>query len=80
VVCFLHVLHAIVLFISIGAVINRIWMAVIGPDTKPLGEVKGEYQLYQNQIANTLAAFLGLSYTNEAAEGAAVKTMLTVAK
>jgi len=55
-------------------------MAVIGPDTKPLGEVKGEYQLYQNQIANTLAAFLGLSYTNEAAEGAAVKTMLTVAK
>ena len=41
---------------------DQIWMAVIGPDTKALGEVKGDYQLYQNQIAKTIAAFLGLNF------------------
>jgi hypothetical protein len=54
---------------------SQIWMAVLGPDSKPLGEVKGERQLYQNQIAKTIAAFLGLNYTNNN-EGSVVKTML----
>jgi hypothetical protein len=59
---------------------DQIWMAVIGPDTKPLGEVKGEHQLYQNQIAKTLAAFLGLNYTNESNEGAVITDMFTKSK
>jgi hypothetical protein len=59
---------------------DQIWMAVVGPDTKPLGEVKGEHQLYQNQIAKTLASFLGLNYTNESKEGSAVNGVLANAK
>ncbi|HEX2628369.1 MAG TPA: alkaline phosphatase family protein, partial [Chitinophagaceae bacterium] len=41
---------------------HEIWMAVIGPDTKPIGEVKTNGQLYQAQIATTLAAFLGFEF------------------
>lgn len=59
---------------------DQIWMAVIGPDTQALGEVKGEYQLYQNQIAKTLAAFLGLNYSHESAEGTAIPGMLSTVK
>ncbi|MCX7638552.1 MAG: phosphoglyceromutase [Cyclobacteriaceae bacterium] len=41
---------------------GQIWLAAIGPDTPPLGELKFPYQVYQKQIARTLAAFLGLDY------------------
>ena len=41
------------------------WLAVIGPDTKPLGEVKTTGQLYQKQYAATIAALLGLKFTAE---------------
>ncbi|MEO1261039.1 MAG: phosphoglyceromutase [Bacteroidota bacterium] len=44
---------------------NAIWMAAIGPDTPALGEVKTDMQLWQNQVAKTGAAFLGLDYTND---------------
>jgi hypothetical protein len=44
---------------------NQIWFAVIGPDTKALGEIKSHAQYYQNQIAKTAAAFLGVDYTND---------------
>ena len=43
---------------------SAIWMAVIGPDTPSLGEVADTGQLYQNQIAATVAALLGLEYNN----------------
>jgi arylsulfatase A-like enzyme len=39
---------------------NHTWFAIIGPDTKPLGEVKLKSHYYSNQIANTIAAFLNL--------------------
>jgi predicted AlkP superfamily pyrophosphatase or phosphodiesterase len=59
---------------------DQIWMVVAGPDTKPVGEVKGDQQLYQNQIAKTLAAFLGLNYPGEKSaenvHGEVVKTMV----
>jgi predicted AlkP superfamily pyrophosphatase or phosphodiesterase len=55
---------------------DEIWMAVLGPDNKPLGEVK-EGQLYQNQIAKTLAAFIGLDFTpTSTTPGQVVKEML----
>jgi hypothetical protein len=41
---------------------HEIWLAVIGPDTKPLGEVQTDAQLYQAQIAATLAALLGFEF------------------
>lgn len=44
---------------------GQIWIAVIGPDTKPMGELKTSVQLYQQQIAATLAALLGFHFTAE---------------
>lgn len=41
---------------------NQMWMAVLGPDTPPLGEIKTSGQYYQKQIAGTLASFLGLNF------------------
>ncbi|MBS1946499.1 MAG: phosphoglyceromutase [Bacteroidetes bacterium] len=41
---------------------GQIWIAVIGPDTKPLGEVKTPVALYQKQIAPTIAALLGFKF------------------
>lgn len=40
---------------------ERVWLAVIGPDTKALGVRKG-VKITQNQIAATMAALLGLDY------------------
>lgn len=38
---------------------DEIWFAVIGPDTREQGEMKGRSQLYLKQIAGSLTAFLG---------------------
>ncbi len=43
---------------------TQIWFAFLGPDTPALGEIKTG-QAYQNQIAKTMAALLGLNYTSE---------------
>jgi hypothetical protein len=37
-----------------------IWLAVVGPDTPDLGEVREQGTLYQGQVAGTLLQFLGL--------------------
>lgn len=42
---------------------HEIWLAVMGPDTKPVGEVKASVQLYQKQIAATIARLLGMNFT-----------------
>ena len=41
---------------------SQIWIAAIGPDTKTLGENKQPAQLYQKQIAATIAALLGFQF------------------
>src|ERR1700761_2895786 len=41
---------------------ENIWIAVIGPDTPPLGERRDAAPVVQAQIAATLAAFLGRDY------------------
>ena len=41
---------------------HEIWLAVIGPDTKALGEMKTPGQLYQRQIATTIAKLLGFNF------------------
>ena len=43
---------------------NEIWFALIGPGIKPLGEIKSGLQLYQAQLAQTMAAILGLTFTS----------------
>jgi len=44
---------------------GEIWLAVIGPDTPSTGEQKNSAQLYQNQVAKTAAALLGVDYKND---------------
>ena len=41
---------------------SEIWIAVMGPDTKPLGELKTPGQLFQEQIAATIAMLLGTKF------------------
>ena len=41
---------------------ENIWIAVIGPDTGPLGERANIATVTQSQIAATVAAFLGQDY------------------
>lgn len=55
---------------------NEIFFAVMGPDTKPLGEIKEPGQLYQNQFAQTIAAFLGVKFNNGHPTGEPVKQVL----
>jgi hypothetical protein len=54
---------------------DQIWLGAIGPDTPSIGEVKGDCQYYQNQIAKTLAAFLKLDYKNDKPVGEIIKSM-----
>jgi len=42
---------------------ESIWFAVIGPDTTPMGEVKIPMQIYQGQLAATMAELLGFHFT-----------------
>jgi hypothetical protein len=44
---------------------GQIWIAAIGPDTPPLGEVKNSNTLYQMQLAATISSLLGLNFTAE---------------
>ena len=55
---------------------NAIWLMAIGPDTKALGEVKNDDQLWQNQIAQTVAKLMGYEYTGDRYEcGKAITTI-----
>ena len=51
---------------------DQIWIAILGPDTPSLGEMKNEQQLYQNQVAKTVAAFLGFDYLGDGKKAGAV--------
>jgi len=42
---------------------HELWMAVIGPDTPPAGELSAPAQIYQEQIAATIAGLLGFTFT-----------------
>jgi hypothetical protein len=55
---------------------ENIWIAVMGPDTAPLGERKQVAEVHEAQIAATLAAFLGKDYPK--AEPAAAAPILEV--
>jgi hypothetical protein len=56
---------------------DHIWLAVLGPDTEPLGEVKTKGHYFQKQIARTAAAFLGLNYSNVKPVGAVIESMIS---
>ncbi|MCW3089915.1 MAG: hypothetical protein JWP81_984 [Ferruginibacter sp.] len=55
---------------------DEIWFAVIGPDTKPLGEIKTQGQLFQYQYAKTWAGFLGFDFTSKNPIGEKIEGIL----
>ncbi len=55
---------------------DEIWLAVIGPDVKVLGEVKSKSTIYQNQIASTVAKLLGQKFENGHKVGKAIETIV----
>jgi hypothetical protein len=54
---------------------DEIWFAFLGPDTPALGEVKISEQLYQDQIAGTLANLLGVEYKTDKKIGAVIPSV-----
>lgn len=50
---------------------DQIWMAVIGPDSPAVGEVKSG-QVYQKQIAQTMAGLLGFVFKSTPEQGDAI--------
>ena len=44
---------------------SEVWIAALGPDTSPPRKGTSECALYQNQLAPTVAALLGLDYARE---------------
>lgn len=59
---------------------DQIWFAVIGPDTASTGEVSTEQQLYQNQVAATIAALLGVEWKTESNKGNVLETVIDISK
>ncbi len=55
---------------------NHIWIAVLGPDSSGLGEVRDTAQLYQNQVAATVVRLLGFEYGNRVAVGPPIESAL----
>ena len=53
-----------------------IWLAVVGPDTPPAGEMKSPGQLYQKQIAATVAALLGFEFKPAIPAGEKIQSIL----
>ncbi len=53
---------------------EEIWLAVLGPDTPASGEMKMSMQLYQNQIAQTIAKLIGFTFKAEHPVGDEIRT------
>ena len=55
---------------------GHIWIAAIGPDTTPVGEMKTQILLYQKQIAPTIAALLGFTFHPDHGTAEPISTLL----
>jgi hypothetical protein len=55
---------------------DEIWLAVLGPDSRPLGEVKTNGQLHQNQVAATISSFLGLQFKSKHVIGKPIESAI----
>ena len=54
---------------------ENVWMAVIGPDSPPKGELFDSEPMTSSQVAATIAAFLGFEYSNEQPVGPVMNSM-----
>jgi hypothetical protein len=43
---------------------SQTWLAVLGPNIAPIGEIKQDQQIYQKQLAQTIAALLGEKFVS----------------
>ncbi len=55
---------------------HEIWLAAIGPDIKPMGEVRTSMQLYQRQLATTIAKLLGFDFKPSHPVQAPIETLV----
>jgi len=55
---------------------NQIWFAVMGPNTSALGEMNEKEQLYQQQLAATMAQLMGFQFTCEHEVAPAITSVL----
>jgi len=55
---------------------DQIWMAIMGPDTPALGEVKATQQWHQNQVAATMATLLGFEFKTSEKTGGPIIPMI----
>ena len=46
---------------------SQTWLALFGKNVTPMGEIKTESQLYQKQLAQTIAGFLGEEFSEQKA-------------
>lgn len=44
---------------------SQTWLALLGPHIKPAGEIKKDQQIYQKQVAQTIAALLGETFESD---------------
>ncbi|ASK28861.1 phosphoglyceromutase [Chryseobacterium sp. T16E-39] len=54
---------------------SETWLVAIGPDTPPSGEMKNTSQIYQDQIAQTIATLLGFTFKANHPVGEPVKSV-----
>ena len=54
---------------------EHVWMAVLGPDTPPRGEISDGEPMTSSQIAATIGAFLGFEYSNKQPVGPVMNSM-----
>lgn len=57
---------------------DEVWIGVIGPDTPAMAGVSPEGQYYQNQLARTVCAFLGLRFEGEKGTGELLRTAFDI--
>ena len=55
---------------------GQVWIAVIGPDTKPGGEMINQGTLYQKQLASTFASLLGFRFVPDQGTAEPIATIL----
>ncbi len=55
---------------------GHIWIAAMGPDTAPIGEMKTQTLLYQKQIAPTIAALLGFTFVPDHGTAEPIQTII----
>ena len=55
---------------------EKIWLAVMGPDTPARGEANNSRTIYSTQIAMTISSLLSIEYTNKKPVGDVIKGII----